>query len=502
MLAAAAWRIELSFGRMLWLDELYTTTLIGAPDLGRLWDAALRGVDGNPPLYMSLAWLLAPAAHAEPERILRSANLALMAATAVLMYRLGRRLAAPASVAAALALLPAVDGTVGFALLEVRTYALYLFLVTATLWAALRVVDRPLPGRAALLSAVAVLATLAHSFGGFYALAAIGAASLACLASGREPSRRRAAATLVVAAVPAAVALAGWVAVSLPAQMAVATPYSWIPQPGIVELLQALTGSGLTSLVILASAAVCLPFAAVRAPQMFRRLCARHPRADILALHAAMAAYAALTLAGWLGSQVITPFFVPRYFGPNLLIAALVIVQVAEAVRRQIGPSLAAAAVVGCGLLGMYSLAQLDARNMIPCRDAGGRFLEEDAARDGTPVIVASPHAWFPRARYAPAQATLFPLDWDVVVDRPYQARNNAVDYHIMDILRGWAPTGSALATEIVPTADLMARHRRFLVLDEAGRSWFDELRGRRAVSATLIKEGAGCRLWAVDASP
>ena len=161
MLCAACWRVAASFGSMMWLDELYTTTLIAAPSLGHLWDGALRGVDGNPPLYLSLAWLVTSAVPADPERVLRTLNLFALAATAALVYRLGRRVANPLSVVAALATLPALDGLVEYSLLEVRTYALYLLLVTATLSATLGVVDRPTSGRTVLLAGVGILATLA-----------------------------------------------------------------------------------------------------------------------------------------------------------------------------------------------------------------------------------------------------------------------------------------------------------------------------------------------------
>ena len=139
MLLVGMWWIWLSFGRMMGLDDLYTATLVDAPSLGHMWDGAIRGVDGNPPLYLSIAWALTHALDAAPDRVLRPFNLVLLAATAAVAYRIGRRLASPGAVAVTLALLLVADGMVGYALLAVRTYALYLFLVSATLLAALRV---------------------------------------------------------------------------------------------------------------------------------------------------------------------------------------------------------------------------------------------------------------------------------------------------------------------------------------------------------------------------
>ena len=493
MLGAACWRVVGSFGSMMWLDELYTTTLIGAPSLGHLWDGALRGVDGNPPLYLSLAWLMAAAVPADPERVLRAFNLIVLAATTALLYRIGRRVAAPLSVVAALAALPALDSMVEFALLEVRTYALYLFLVAATLHAALRVVDRASLGRTALLAGVGVMTTLAHSFAGFYVLATFGASGLVCIAA----HDRRAAAALALAAIPTAITLAAWIVVAMPAQIAVATPYGWIPQPDMAVLLEALTGSPLLTPVLL----IGLPWCAARAGFDRRAMLARR---DVAALFAALAAYGALTVAGWLGSQVITPFFVPRYFIPNLLMTALSLISIAEIVRRGIRPAPAAAAALFCAVMGLATVAhgQPESDELIPCVGSDGHFLEEQASGSGLPVVAESPHAWLPRNRYAPGQVTLYPLDWRVVLDHPRLARNNAMDFHIMDILRSWAAPGSDLATHVLGTDDIIARHGRFLLLDEASRGWFDELRARTRLSAALIARGAGCRLWDVDLHP
>ena len=55
---------------------------------------------------------------------------------------------------------------------------------------------------------------------------------------------------LALAAVPTAVTLAVWIAVALPAQKAVASPYGWIPRPDLAVLLDALTGSVLLTPVL------------------------------------------------------------------------------------------------------------------------------------------------------------------------------------------------------------------------------------------------------------
>jgi hypothetical protein len=271
----------------------------------------------------------------------------------------------------------------------------------------------------------------------------------------------------------------------------VATPYGWIPAPNVATLLDALTGS----LLVTVALGLGLVLAPVLVPAPRRPLAERR---DVAALHAALLAYAGLTVAAWVGSQVITPFFVQRYFIPDLLIAALLPLPAAEAARRGTRPAVAAGAAALCTLLGAWGLSQPDGQGHIPCLDADGRFLEAEAARAGLPVVAVSPHVWLPRSRYAPEQTTLYPLDWRVVLDWPNRARNNAMDFHIMEILRGWAAPGSALAANVLTTDEILARHGRFLVLDEASRAWFDALRARTPVTATLIAEGPGCRLWEV----
>ncbi len=140
-----------------------------------------------------------------------------------------------------------------------------------------------------------------------------------------------------------------------------------------------------------------------------------------------------------------------------------------------------------------------DAIEMIPCRDGGGGFVEDAAAAEGLPVVVESPHAWLPRERYASERLTLYPLDWDVVRRYPDRAPNNAVDYHIMAALRDWAGPGTHLGDRILDTATLLDRYSRFLVLDEANRAWFANLRLDPAVSATVVTRRGACTLWRVE---
>ena len=50
----------------LWLDELLTLTLVRAGSLPKLWSGIIAGIDGNPPLYLTFAWLII---HAVPQAL-------------------------------------------------------------------------------------------------------------------------------------------------------------------------------------------------------------------------------------------------------------------------------------------------------------------------------------------------------------------------------------------------------------------------------------------------
>src|SRR3954468_4435728 len=88
-----------SLGTQLWMDELLTTTLVQADSLPKLWSGIVMGIDGNPPLYLTMAWLIT---HAVPQvlppaAMLKLANIVLTIAAVLALYRAGRRAAsAPA----------------------------------------------------------------------------------------------------------------------------------------------------------------------------------------------------------------------------------------------------------------------------------------------------------------------------------------------------------------------------------------------------------------------
>ncbi len=493
-LAVALSLVGASFGHRSELDELYTLTLTGTPDLRLVWSGAMSGVDGNPPLYLSLAWLATRVAPEDPVHVLRLLNLALLAGAGAVVYRILRRVADPVSVAVGLVALCALDEMVPYALLEVRTYALYLLLVPTVLLAAVRVVDRPSPWRVAALAGLGVTATLAHGFGGPFVLATLGGAGLSCLLRGG----RATCGALALAAVPAALTTAWWFHASVPVQTAIATPYGWITRPDVVWLLVALTGSlPSTALASLVLARLGL----LRLWRLWRRWAPAPVPFDVAALRLALLGWVALTGVAWVGSHLTTPFFLPRYYAPDVVLGGLALVLGVRDVRRAASPAIArvlTVTVVGMALCALVIDGDTRIRTT-PCTTDGEAFLEDGAVPAGLPVVAESPHAWLPRAHYALGRDTVYALDWGVVLRHPTMSTNNAMDHHIMEALRDWSPPGSPARERVLTTAEILARYPSFVVLSEWTRRWYDDLRVAVPVRATLLRETPTCRVWRVD---
>jgi hypothetical protein len=87
----------------------------------------------------------------------------------------------------------------------------------------------------------------------------------------------------------------------------------------------------------------------------------------------------------------------------------------------------------------------------------------------------------------------------DVVLNYPERARDNAVDFHIMQSLQTWAPMPS-----IISTADLVGDFPQFLAIEQSGRAWFHNLGTTRDIVAEKLAEVTSadgeqtCTLWKV----
>ena len=140
----------------LWLDELLSLTLLQATSLPKLWAGITSGIDGNPPLYLTLAWLLT---HVTPPvvssvAVLKAANvIAAMAAVAVL-YRAGLRVASATACWIGAFVFAALNENLVYVAFELRTYALYFLLATLSVLFLQRLIAQ---GRRSDLIALAVI---------------------------------------------------------------------------------------------------------------------------------------------------------------------------------------------------------------------------------------------------------------------------------------------------------------------------------------------------------
>jgi len=487
----------------LWMDELLTLTLVQANSLPKLWSGIAAGIDGNPPLYMTVAWLIA---HATPAALssvaaLKLANLALTIAAIFALYRIGRRVASALACWIGTFLFAALNDNLIHAALELRTYALYFLVAALAVLFQQRLIERRRTGDLIVLALLYAGLTLTHTFGIVY-VACIALAGW--LSQFRDRQLWRPAAMAVV---PAIAVLACWIPVFL-RQSALGQPYLWFGRPGLPELLETLFASkpsmwiALVELYCLAGAAFSalrrrgLQFGAALDDARWQPF-----RYVVLVL----AGITGFTLTAWIVSVLLFPLFVPRYFTPQLIVGFALhvafgewLVRVAKHRLKRGNGFTIAAVIVPPALLCAAMLLRSPDRGEV-CANAAGAYFETEFVNGDLPVITESPHVWLPRATYAAHRtAYLFPLDWDVVLKYPERAKGNAVDYHVMDNLRDWGRIDGIMSTE-----DILGKYPQFLVIEQSGRAWFHNLRTTRDVSAEKLAEvssddGQACTLWKV----
>lgn len=489
----------------LWLDELLTVTLLQAQSLSKMWAGIVSGIDGNPPLYLTLAWLFT---HAMPSFVpkvaaLKLVNLAATIAGVVALYRASLRVASPLACWIGTFVFAALNENLVYVAFELRTYALYFLLAALSVLFLQRLIEG---GRRRDLLALAIInaaLTLSHTFGVAY-VGCISLAGALSLPRGGGLTIR----LIILACCPALIVFVCWLPFFI-SQSAVGRPYIWIEPPDLTDLLRSvfatplLTWISIVELYVLAGAA----FVAARRYRMrdvatLAFDASWQPWRYALLLVLGMSG---VTLSIWIVSLVAFPLFVPRYFTPQLIITLAINVAFSELVLRlirdrlHIGPSRFATAATVL-LVVLFAAALLDRdpqRKGVPCADMAGNAFEDAFVDARLPVIAESPHIWLPRATYAGHAANYkFPLDWDVVLKYPQRARGNATDYHIMESLKSWSGTSAILTTD-----DLIKTFPEFYVIEQPGRAWFYNLRNTRDVAAVRLADASGgdaCTLWKV----
>ena len=108
-------------------DELFTTNLLSAATLPKLWKGIALGLDGNPPLYMTAAWLIVQPLPNLVSSVaaLKLANLVAAAIGVAVLGQLARRIVSPAASWIGALLFVALSSQFIFDASVLRHYALY-----------------------------------------------------------------------------------------------------------------------------------------------------------------------------------------------------------------------------------------------------------------------------------------------------------------------------------------------------------------------------------------
>ena len=497
-----------ALSRQLWADELLTMALVQAQSLPRLWTGIVSGIDGNPPLYLTLAWLISHAAPAAlpTVAVLKTANLVITIAAMVILYRISLRVVSATAAWIGMFLLLALSNNISIVAFELRTYALYLLLAATAIWLQQRLIERCRTLDAVLLALACAALVLSHTFGIVY----VGCIALAGWLS--QCSGRRDTQTAILTTAPAILVLACWMPFFLQ-QSAVGRPYLWITSPTVAELLLVVFASpfamnvAIVEMCCLATAAVV--FARQAGIAGFRSALSgseAQPRRFLLLV---VLGFTAIMLVAWLASLLLFPLFVARYFTPQLIVSLALHVAFCELAVRvaRNTPQLRTPIIAGCAIavpafLSVALLANRPEHRPAPCMDASGAAFEEAFVKGDLPVITESPHLFLPRATYAAHAASYrFALDWDVVMNYPHRSPGNATEYNVLENLRAWADNSSANKTSIMQTDDIL-KYPQFLAIEQSGWAWFHNLRNTRDLTAEKLADvtggGHSCTLWKV----
>lgn len=492
----------------LWMDELLTLILVQAPSLSKLWAGVIGGMDGNPPLYFSLAWLIAQSVPPGVSLVvvLRLVNVLATVAAVFALYRVSRRVASAHAAWIGVFLFLATNENVFFVALELRTYAMYFLMAALAILCQQRLIEQGRRSDLILLGLCYVGLTLIQTFGIAYVVSIALAGWLSRLGGGWRHAR-----PLVVAAIPAAAIMACWSPFLL-GQSQVAQPYNWIEAPDTAEFIRSIfpspAAAWLAALELYGIGGFLIWTATRRRwPKLLSLLFderwqpCRYPVLVVLGMLGVAASV-------WIMSQIMFPLFVFRYLMPQMAISLAIHVGfcvMALHLLRDLVPAAAgrirAAAVILAPLLFCAVLLVQDpVRAANGCADSSGtRDLEADHLPGDLPVIAESPHIFLPRIFYSAQPAAYrFPLDWDVVLNYPTRSRGNATDFQLMKRIKAWAHMTSIMTTE-----DIIAAYPQFLVLEMSGRAWFYNLRNTRDVTAEKLAErtspgGDTCTLWKV----
>jgi len=484
-------------------DELLATNLLGATSLPKLWRGIALGIDGNPPLYLTAAWLIIQPLPKLVSSIaaLKLVNLVAAAAGVALLGRLARRLASPAACWMGALLFVTLSSGFIYDASVLRTYALYFLVAALAALCQQRLIERRRSSDIVWLALANVALAMSHTFG----IAYVGIIAFAGWLSAPRGDRSLLV-PIAIAVAPAVLTVVAWSPFLLE-QLQVAKPYSWVIPPNLSELLDAVFGSVIMVWISIVEAG-CLIGAGLSAPSRANAWLRAmiHDRAGqpLRFVVLGLAGVTGFTLAAWLVSRTFFPLFVIRFFAPQLFAAFALHVAFGEwLLRHRLQYRTTVVAI--CAVLGPLVLhnvifhAQNSVHGKQACMSPDGKFFDESFVDGKLPVVVDSTHLFLPRFAYAAhGEAYIFPLDWDVVLKYPDRSRGNAVDFHLMQGLQTWKPL-----PQVETTLDILRAYPQFLVIEQ--RAWFLNLQATHHVTAEKLAEviptaedEIPCALWKV----
>ncbi len=485
-------------------DELFTTSLLNAATLPKLWKGIAIGLDGNPPLYTTTAWLIIQPLRELVSSVaaLKLVNLVAAAAGVMVLGQLARRIVSPAASWIGALLFVTLSSGFIYDASVLRHYALYFLAAALAALCQQRLIERRQPSDIAWLALVNIALAMSHTFGSAY----VGIIAVAGWLS-RPRGDKSLLMLIAIALTPAVLAVAAW-SPFLVQQLEVAKPYGWIVPPPISELLDAVFGSVVMLWVSIFEAgcliAACLS-ALKRDDAQLRTMFSEPAGQPLRFVLLLLGGVTGFTVAGWLISRMLFPLFVVRYFTPQLFLAFALHVAFGEWLlrhRMQYRTAIVAiCAVLAPLVLGNIMLhARTSVHGRVPCAGPDGKFFEENFVDGKLPVVVDSTHLFLPRAAFAEhGEAYLFALDWDVVLKYPNRSRGNASDFHLMQELQTWKPE-----PQVVTTDDILKTYPQFLVIEQ--RAWFLNLQATHRVTAEKLAEVTpstedeiACTLWKIS---
>jgi hypothetical protein len=493
-----------SVNDLLGLDELFTTSLLSAATLPKLWKGIVVGLDGNPPLFMTAAWLIIQPLPKLVSSVatLKLVNLVAAAAGVVALGQLARRIVSPAATWIGALLFVTLSNGFVYDASVLRTYALYFLAAALAALCQQRLIERRRPSDIAWLALANVALAMSHTFGSAY----VGIIALAGWLS-RPRGDKTLLVPMVMAVAPAVLTVAAW-SPFLMEQLQVANPYGWMVPPVLSELLDSVFGSVVMLWISIfeAGCLVAAGLSALKRDHARLRAVIHDPAAQPLRFVVLLlAGITGFTLLGWLISRTVFPLFVVRYFTPQLFAAYALHVAFGEwLLRHRLRYRTAIVAICAVLMPLVMGNVALRAHNSVhgadPCvRPGGGRFFEENFVDGKLPVIVDSTHMFLPRLAFAAhSDVYRFALDWEVVLKYPNWLPDNASDFHLMQNLQTWRPE-----PQVVTTDDILKTYPQFLVI--AQRAWFFNLQTTHQVTAEKLAEvissvegESSCTLWKV----